>query len=290
MQIQPRDLRILELIGELGIATVPMIHSRFWERTTEVRACQQRLKLLETANLIAKKPQAIIDGGRLPDFCFLLPAGAELVESHTGIYPKRVTHPKTDSKPFTIRHRLATVEARLVFDKAAQQQGLPAIDWIMEQDTDPTIPHSRSSSPSERFLLRSQFKATDGTVTFFPDSACHLQIPRSGSSSFDSLLLYFEVDRSTEAHNRWAKKLRGIEAFLADATAWQKHWPSVTKPAVALFILCPSQQRIKGLTEVVRDSKAAQRIRFTTFPLNPEALFTEKVWQNSAGENYAILK
>lgn len=81
----------------------------------------------------------------------------------------------------------------------------------MEQDTDPAVRRSPSRSPSEYLILNDRFKHPGGrNVVFRPDAACHLQIPRPSGRGHKSLLAYFEVDRSTEGHLQWNRKLWGI--------------------------------------------------------------------------------
>ena len=165
----------------------------------------------------------------------------------------------------------------------------------MEQDTDPTIKKSKSRSPSDYLVLNHSFELDGRRVTFRPDASCHIQIPRPSGSGHKSLLAYLEIDRSTEGHQQWTRKLHGIDAFFADQDSWKQHWPHVDGPTVVLFVLCKSKTRIvgtdtqNGLTETSKNAGAASRIRFTTYPLDHQTVFTGDVWLTCEGQTKRIV-
>ena len=136
MELQPRDLAILETVGELGTADTEIIHQLHFPDKT-VRACQQRLRKVSDEGLLKSVRLIAVDGdmrsGSLPTLYFLTEEGAELVERETGRHPRRVT--RSSPKPFTLRHRMDTVRARLAIDRATELAKLAAPEWIMEQDT-----------------------------------------------------------------------------------------------------------------------------------------------------------
>jgi Replication-relaxation len=196
------------------------------------------LRKLTDASLLKRVRIIAVDhglhSGSLPALFFLTEVGAELVERETGRQPPRVT--RSDPKPFTLRHRRAVVRARVVIDQAAALAGIAAPAWIMEQDARPGRKAGPGRSPSEYLVLNNRYQRDGVTVSFRPDAACHLQLPHNGHAA--SLLVYIEVDRSTEGHSQWERKLQGIEAFLADPKAWRGHWPGVTTPIIRIFVVC----------------------------------------------------
>lgn len=292
MEPQPRDIAILETVGELGTADLPIIHAKHFPHDNSGRACQRRVKMLADVGLLKRTRILVTDQGfkqgSLPALLFLTPHGADLVESETGIRPRRVL--QSDPKPFTLRHRLLAVQVRLAFDQAAALRGLPTVEWIMEQDTKPGITRTDDRSPSEYLLLWDVFRDGKRTVTFRPDSTCHLQIRRPSGDSHKSLLAYFEVDRSTEGHKQWQQKLKGIAAFFRQADAWKRHWPDVTNPTVVLFVVCLTHKRIHGLADVVCGTPAARFFRFAKHPIEPGELLTSPVWSDADGKTYSIIK
>jgi hypothetical protein len=289
MELVPRDLGILDTVGELGTADTEMLRRLHFPDDKTGRACQQRLRKLVDEGLLKRVRLIAVDGdlrsGSLPTLYFLTEAGADLVERETGRRPLRVT--RSDPKPFTLRHRLDTVRARLAIDEAASLTGIAAPAWIMEQDTrDGKASNGRS--PSEYLMLNNRYAHDGHTVSFRPDASCHLQMPHSGGLA--SLIIYFEVDRSTEGHGQWERKLLGIESFVNDAKAWLGHWRKVSDPTIRVFVLCKSMERLGNLIETTKPSPAARYIRFTTFPLDAATVLTGDVWQDCGGELKRIIR
>jgi hypothetical protein len=224
--------------------------------------------------------------GSLPALFFLTIAGGDLVERELGRRPPRIT--ASDPKPFTLRHRRATVHARLAIDHAAHLARIPAPEWIMEQDCRGDGKKSSRQSPSDCLVLNNRFHVSGSTIAFRPDAACHIHVPFQNRLA--TLLAYLEVDRSTEGHGQWIRKLQGIEAFTADPKAWQDHWPAVRDARVRIFVLCKSKQRIANLIETSQSSAASDRIYFTTYPINAASVLTEYVWLDCNGNKRAIIQ
>ncbi len=290
MELMPRDLLNLETVGELGTADTQILRELHFPADRTGRASQQRLKKLGDEGLLKRVRLMAVDSefasGSLPALYFLTEAGADLVERETGRRPARVT--RSDPKPFTLRHRLATVRARLAIDQSADLAGIAAPAWIMEQDThDGEVPR-KGRSPSESRVLVNRYYRDGHAMSFRPDAACHLQLPHNGRLA--SLLAYLEIDRGTEGHLQWKRKLNGIQAFVADPKGWPSHWPAVQNPIVRIFVLCKTQRRITQLIETTKTSSAASFIRFTTFPLDATTVLTGEVWQCCDGEFRRIIR
>lgn len=291
MELQARDLAILETIGELGTADTEIVHQLHFPNDKTGRACQQRLKKIADEGLLKSKRVIVIDsgmpGGSQPMLYFLTESGADLVERETGTRPRRVT--RSDPHDFTLRHRLATVWARLEIDRAAGLAGIVAPEWIMEQDARSGGKARKGRSPTEDIILKKTYHRDNRSFSFWPDASFHLQVPYKGDSA--SLLAYIELDRSTEGHKQWReKKLPGIEAFLNDPKGWRSHWPHVDGPTIVVLVLCKSERRISELIETIKPSPAAARIRFAKYPLAPQTVLTSDVWQDCQGELKRIIR
>lgn len=290
MELVPRDLQIMETIGQLGTADTEILRRLHFPNDSTGRACQQRLRKLSDAELLKRVRLIVADGetptGSLPMLYFLTEAGADLVERETGVRPPRIT--RSDPKPFTLRHRIETVRARLAIDEAASFAGISRLIWIMEQDTRGGDKPKKGYSPSEFLVLLNRYHAGGHAASFRPDAACHIRLPHN--DQFASLLAYFEVDRSTEGHLQWQRKLQGVEAFVADPKGWRRHWPDVAEPIIRIFALCKSQRRVGELIATSKSSPAAPYMRFATFPLDPQTALTGEVWQSCDGEVRRILR
>lgn len=225
--------------------------------------------------------------GSLPTLYFLTEEGAELAERETGTRPRRVT--RSDPKPFTLRHRLDTVRARLAIDQAANLAGIEVPEWIMEQDARSGGKARKGRSPTADLILKNTYHRDGRSFSFRPDASFHLQVPHKGNLA--SLLAYIELDRSTEGHKQWrVRKLPGIEAFLNDPKGWRSHWPEIASPTVVVLVLCKTERRVNELIETTKPSSAARSTRFTIYPMNPTTILTSDVWQDCKGELHPIIK
>lgn len=290
MELVIRDLLILDTVGQLGTADTELLRRLHFPKDTTGRASQQRLRKLSDAELLKRVRLIIADGnapsGSLPMLYFLTEAGADLVERETGRRPPRVS--RSEPKPFTLRHRLETVRARVALDEAADLATMARASWIMEQDSRGGDKPKKGHSPSEFLVLLNRYRRDGQTVSFRPDAACHIRLPHN--DHFASLLGYLELDRSTEGHLQWKRKLHGIEAFVSDPQGWRRQWPDIAEPIIRVFVLCKTQRRIGELIETTKSSPAAQHMRFTTFPLNPETVLTGDIWQCCDGELKRIVR
>lgn len=292
MVLMPRDLRLLQFIGEYGTADRSLLQSVFFPDDATGRATQRRLAMLVMERLLVRTRIVLADGflkaEGVPALYFLTDAGTAIVEAETGQRPRRVMHSRPS--PFTLRHRLLAVRVRLVFDQAARLLRLPPLEWIMEQDTRPTATKSFQRHASENFILWDVFSDAQPPSTFRPDASCHLQIPRPSGQGFKSLLAYLEFDRSTESHAQWTTRLRGMTDFFAVGDAWKRHWPTVQTPSVILFVVCPTQRRIRGLAQASAHVGLTNYLRFTTYPVDPRHVLTSPIWHDVDGHTYSILK
>jgi hypothetical protein len=119
-----------------------------------------------------------------------------------------------------------------------------------------------------------------------------MQIPTASGQRSDPLVVYWEIDRSTNAKAREREKTFGYDALIQTKT-YSKHWPALDgrNPTVRVFYVCPSIERIDELVAEVRSTHVAQSYRFTTRrDLNEgDPLFTP-IWRGIDGKRYAIMR
>lgn len=291
MQIMPRDIVILEAVGELGSADTLILHDKYFPEDKTGAACQQRLRKLAHEGLLTRVRLTAVDaehpGGSLPMLYFLSEQGADVIERETGRRPRRIS--RSEPKPLTLRHRMDAIRVRLAIDRAAESAGLVSPQWIMEQDMQRRGKAAHGRSPNDLQILNNRYSRDGRIVSFRPDAAFHLQVPFQ--ERLASLLGYLEVDRSTEGHRQFEDKLPGIEEFFGDRVkGWKGHWPKVIEPTVFVFVLCKSPQRAANLGKLIQPSPAAANIRLATYPLDSAKLLTDYVWQDCRGELKRIMK
>ena len=264
LHLQPRDVLILALMGDLGLLDTDTIHQRFFA-TVSRRRCQQRLQLFRAHGLIRSVVLTVwfsdTENGRTPAIHVLTERGAEAVLSLVGSYPRRVL--RSDPKPETFHHRLAIVKSRLALDDACAIAGLHEPAWIMEQDRNPA---ATDVPPLQRRMLYHAFRNGPKTITCQPDAACLLAIPRDidkPQADTTNLLVYWEIDRSSESQSQLLRKLPGYAAAI-EQRAYHRYWPGVQKPAVRVFWVCRSRQRISEICDRLKDVPVARLFRFTT--------------------------
>lgn len=297
MQLQPRDLIILQTVGELGTADTRILQQLHFPNDNTGRACQQRLRKIVEAGLLRNVRITAVDGGVTagshPQLFFLTPEGGQLVADETGLMPRRIS--RSEPKQFTLRHRFEVVRARLAIDQAAQLADLPSPEWIMEEDSKPGVTRRKGRLPTDYQILRNDYTRNGRRVRFRPDAACHIRLP--AGDAVHSLLAYLELDRSTEGHKQWKDKLRGIEPFFDDPKGPAGHWPdlcehpsdSLRKRPPIILVLCKSKTRMLNLIETTRASPKAHLIRFSTYPLDPAEALTGHIWHTCDGKTKSIV-
>ena len=294
VHLQPRDLLLLEEIGEYGLLDTATIHARHWSGAKDPRACQQRLSKLVDGGLIRQTRLTVVvdvgrGGGSLPAAYMLTPRGADFIERETGRRPARVAG--NDLAATTILHRLETVHARVALDDACAAAGLPRPAWILEQDSyanvTPADPLEKRQVLYERITLEN-----GGQVSCRPDASSLLQIPKPARpNAFDSLVIYWEIDRNAghkSSSKREAEKIDGYEALI-ESGGHVEHWPKAAAAAVRVFYVCPNKERIQSIAQHVRGRPAA---KFYRFAVKSDAvapgILTSPVWCDAEGQNFSI--
>lgn len=291
IHITDRDIDILSTLGELGFLDTETLHRRFWADAS-LRACQKRLKLFQSAGL-SKAVQLQVwyaDGphGRLPTLHCLTEQGAATVTERTGERPLRVI--KGEPKPETLFHRLGIVKMRLAFDDACQASNLRQPQWVMEQDL--RTDRKQGGSPSEHRLLYHVFRERGATVTCQPDAASVLRIPLDVADPLGKatdLVCFFEYDRSSEGVRQATAKAGGYELLLA-SQEYRRYFAELQTPAVRVFWVCKSRERIATLCQSLRDVAVARSYRFTTeAELFSKRVLLDPIWRTVQGEHRSVV-
>lgn len=289
LHLQPRDLACLTDLGELGLLNTEHAHSRHFPDVS-LRRCQQRLAEFASQGLTRTVPLVVWHAGRrgrVPTVHCLTERGAAAVAAVTGVRPRRFS--RSDPKPETLLHRLAMIEARLAFDDACRRLGLAQPAWLHEQDR-----HDESAEdecPSRQRVLYHEFPAREKPVTCQPDAACLVQIPRQpGQLETTPLILFWELDRSTESRKQAASKCVGYAALL-ERRDYRRYWPAAERAPVRVFWVCRSGQRIESLSAAFREHAVAQQFRFAVAgDLTADTTLTSPIWRTVDGQCREILR
>jgi hypothetical protein len=281
----------LALIGELGLLDTDMIHERFFAGVSR-RRCQQRLQLYQahgfTRTVILTVWFGDGDQGRIPAVHCLAERGADAVYSLIGRRPARVL--RSEPKPETFYHRLAVVKSRLAIDDACATAGLSEPAWIMEQDRNPA---ATDLLPFQQRMLYHAFRDGPKTITCQPDAVCLLRIPRTPAqpqTDTTNLLAYWEIDRSTERGSQILAKLPGYAAVV-EKHDYRRYWPDLQKPAIRVFWVCRTEQRIEAICEKLKKAQAAKLFRFTTNDeLTRQTALFAPIWRDVAGRRREIMR
>lgn len=292
VQLQDRDVGLLAELAQVGVLDTDLIHRRHFSAVTR-RRCQQRLQELQEQRLTGSVALTVWygkhGGGRVPTIYYLTERGADAIESIVGCHPPRIL--RSDPKPETLHHRLAVVQARLALDDGCRSVGLAAPDWIMEQDRRSDA--RPNDPPSRQRVLYHEFSAGGKKFTCQPDAACLMRIPRTAgpaTAGTTPLLVFWEVDRSTERTAQIAGKCAGY-ATLLDRREYRRYWPQAEQAAVRVFWVCRSRQRIETLSMALRDQPVAQCFRFTTADeLRADTALMLPIWRTIDGQCREILR
>lgn len=292
LHLQQRDIALFSELSRLGLLDTTLIHKRHFIDVSR-RRCQQRLRQYLELGLIRSVALTVWyadrDGGRIPTIHCLTERGAGVLRQSTGEASPRFL--RSDPRPETLQHRLAIVKVRLLFDDGSRLAGLTEPEWFMEQDCRRDA--KDGGSPSRQRVLYHEFSSGKGKFTCLPDAACLLWAPRDATGADKQttpLVVFWEIDRSTERTAQVAGKCRGYAALLA-RRAFRRYWPEAGQAAVRVFWVCRSQKRVESLAQALREYPVADCFRFTTEDaLRPETAFTAPIWQTVAGEMREIVR
>jgi hypothetical protein len=257
-----------------------------------IRACQRRMQLLVAHELVHPMSPTVTftfgHAGRLATIFRLTARGAEVLATFTG---QLIARPRRlQQRPETLLHSLEIAQLQLAVNDACALRGLNEPAWMHELDTYPDLAartkrrkqEGKALPATDRFVLLERFTLANGrTATCWPDASCRLAIP-ADDGTVHTLIIDWEIDRSTERVVQVTAKLFGYQAKL-NAGVYRKQWPSSDAAAVRIFFVVPSVERLENLAKAFAkcDARAAAAaIRLTTrSELTPERLLTEPIWR-----------
>ncbi len=192
--------------------------------------------------------------------------------------------PTDSSDEFSPDRALSGLNHKLPRSGRAVYRALP--EWLFEYDL------AASASPTagndEKFILYESFRAGGKRHVCWPDAAVRIRL---GEKQNYELLAYIEYDRSTEGQRQIAAKGEPYQ-LLVDERRYERHWRlPMSNPLVRVLFIARSEGRIRHLTEALRETRAANLFRFTTYAdLVPETLLTEAVWRTIGGQFLCVLR
>lgn len=280
IQFQDRDLAALTELGTVGIMSTEMIHERHFSPGESGRKyCQRRIRLYREHGLIESRQLEL----NLPWVQRLTPRGAHAIEEQTGFSPPR---PAKSEIPLgsTLLHRLGVARTILAFSDSCRHNGLPAMQFLMEQDQIPGC--QPTDHIHERFLLYEAFGHGPERVTCRPDASLLIQLPGDWN-----LCLYLEYDRATENEREISGKLPGYASLLHPTQrSYQRHWPTIAREFARVLFVVPRPLRGEQIAGWLRGEPGAEYVRIATeTDLQPDRLLSEPIWQTITGEKKAIL-
>lgn len=286
-----RDLNLLTELGEVGILSSALLVARhfpgFGKPADAERAFRRRLRILRQAGWIDSAKLAVPHrtGSSALAVHSLTAAGAELVQTLTGVCPRRAGA-SLELSPITLPHRLGVIATRLVFDDAHRAAGLSVPDWIHEYDLRSGV--DPRGSNQEKFVLYEAFERGGRRLVCWADAAARITLPHEPGQH---LVVYLEYDRSTETAKQLAAKAEPFDLLVRERR-YQQHWPNLASHVtVRVLFVCRSHQRVANAIDAIRPEPGAELFRFATYDdLKPSTLLTEPIWRTTAGELRAIIR
>lgn len=292
VHLTSRCITLFADVGEHGILDRDDICARHFAGLS-MRRCQQRLQAYCEHGLLRALPLSVWyagkQGGRVPTVYGLTERGGAAVEQARGERPRRIL--RSDPKPETLHHRLAVVRARLVFDEGCRFSALQVPTWIMEQDRRRDA--RPNEPPSRQRVLFHEFNDGGKKVTCQPDGACAIEVPRTigrPEEGTTPLLIFWEVDRSTERTGQVLAKCPGYAALIS-RQEYRRYFPGSAGAAVRVFFVCPSLERVRSLASALKEHSVGPYLRFGAMPdLTPQAIMTAPVWTTVDGDRRTIMR
>ena len=291
IRVHARDVSLLSEVGEVGLLDVATLRERHFPADRSGKACLRRLRLFCAHDLLLPISVSISfateRSGRPRRLFRLTPRGAEVLHELTGRTDFHFSN--KELRPETIMHRLGVAKLRLTVNDACAVQKLPKPRWIGEYDMVPGV-HIEATF-AERFIICEKLPTLEGgTASCWPDASCCLRIPHPSGQGEAVLLVYWEYDRSTETLTQVAGKIPGYHALLTSAT-YQKHWPDAERPAVRVFFVVPSEERLRNICEAIKNLQGAEHVRLAVAnDIRPQHLLTAPIWKTVTGEARPILR
>ncbi|MBI2806062.1 MAG: replication-relaxation family protein [Planctomycetes bacterium] len=291
IRVNSRDVSVLSEIGEVGLLDVETLWERHFPADHSGKACLRRLRLFCAHDILlpisVSVSFAMERSGRPRRLFRLTERGAELLQEMTGRSDLHFSN--KELRPETVMHRLGVAKLRLTVNDACGLQRLQKPRWIGEYDTVPNV-HFEAKF-SERFILCEKLLTPDGGyASCWPDASCCLRIPHPSGQGEAALLVYWEYDRSTETLTQVAGKIPGFHALLATAV-YRKHWPDVDRPAVRVFFVTQSEERLHNIREAIKNLQGAEHVRLAVLhDMKPERLLSAPIWKTVAGDARPILR
>ena len=254
IRIVPEDIRFMEMLGLVSVLDTN--DALIYYPDHKPNSVQRRLRVL-TANKLIRTTRLLVSfdnvhtSGRLPQLYSLTECGADFLEACTGKRPARYLTGEPAAATFLHRRDVAKVVAS--FTSSAIQAGMEEPNWVLEQDHWPLAP--KTLPPNQRLLLYHQFDTPHAVCK--PDAACCFKV------NDRDVVLYFEIDRSTEGSKAVAdeKRLLGYQQLL-HFREYNRYFTNAATPFVCLMWICLSTQRIKSLQKLFASHPLANVMRF----------------------------
>ncbi len=247
--LTPRDDDLITTLARVVVLEGETIRRRWWPKDRSGKSHLQRLNKLRTIGLVDAHDLPIrkTHGGRAPKFYSLSRLGAERVVELTGTPP--LHRLSKDASTQLIFHRLNVARFMLNVTDAARSFPLSDPEWILEQQTTPGV--GRSAKVSQRFRVYEDFETNAGkTVACRPDVSGLVLVPGTNDASIHPLVLYGEIDNSTDSREQIENKLPGYFQLIRQG-GYGRHWSNLNgqQAHVRVLFVCKTMERVRNLIE-----------------------------------------
>lgn len=273
-----RDVRVLTAIFTHGFLTVELIERAYFPPRDRARRARSslaydRLRLYWLWGFVDRvvRPSPPGVGARHPDLLTLGARAIPVVARRLDLDPATVRRRRLDRiNPFGIEHELTVARLWAYLRAALARRPGAALRWTSER-----VLRARHDQVDDPALRRA--------LPFLPDAYVELDLPPGATRCF-----LVEVDRGSLTWERFARKVRAFELFLAEGAFAR----SYGRPSFEVLILGESEERLDNLARVARVIVPDERhpayhfARADSLDATPLAAPT---WRTLEGERVAFL-
>lgn len=280
-RLTQRDVAIIQAVYTHRVLTTPQINTLFFETSmgsgtgTVGSRCRHRLKCLYRHGYLHRDhPPVKPAEGRRPFIYMLGKRAVPLLAQVYGLLPEEIDWKPAHKKVswYFLAHLLATNDARVAIEVAADRRGHNLIEWQDERTL-------RGKEMKARVTIKTS-KGRDLQYTVVPDG--YFQLFVSNETDRYEYRHLIEIDMGTESGRRFSRKLKGYLSYWESGQYRDRYGTDILR----VLIVTTGEKRMKNLKEIAERVGVMDGVfYFTTFDrISAETVLTAPVWEIAGHE------